>query len=155
GPAPRAYRMWTVLRVPLALAALAVAYHGQRLLEGRLQITRGTLWFVAAAVILIIADLRRDRSPASAPDGAATAQSAWLWWGLLAVAFGLGCFYRFYELTSAPWGVWFDEAQNGLVAQRILDDPNYRPVFIGEWSQLPALFFYVWAAFIKVFGLNI
>ena len=147
--------MWTVLRVLLALAALAVAYQGQMLLEGRVQISDGTLWFVAAAIMLIVADLRRRPSSSTAPAVAATGESSVAWWGLLAVAFSLGFFYRLYQLNSAPWGVWFDEAQNGLVAQRILNDPNYRPVFIGDWSQLPALFFYVFAVSIKFLGLNI
>jgi len=30
-------------------------------------------------------------------------------------------------------------------ARRILEDPGYRPVFIGDATQLPALFFYLFA----------
>jgi uncharacterized membrane protein len=153
--------MWAVLRVLLALAALGVAYHGQMLLEGRVFISQGALYFAVAAVMLIASDLRWTRSGATEPPaGAAPHRSTLAWWVLLLVAFGLGCFYRFHQLgvigdTVAPWGVWFDEAQNGLVAQRILNDPSYRPVFIGDLSQLPALFFYVFAVFIKLFGANI
>jgi 4-amino-4-deoxy-L-arabinose transferase-like glycosyltransferase len=150
--------MWAVLRVVLALAALGVAYHGQMLLEGRTFINQGALYFAAAAVMLIASAIRRP--VAEPPAGAAAHRGTLAWWALLVVAFGLGCFYRLHQLgligdTVAPWGVWFDEAQNGLVAQRILNDPSYRPVFIGDLSQLPALFFYVFAAFIKVFGANI
>jgi hypothetical protein len=149
--------MLAVLRVLLGLAALGVAYNGQLLLEGRLRIEQGAYYFLAAAAMLIIADLRR---PASSPsseqvDASAARRSTLAWWALLLIAFGLGCFYRFHQLNSAPWGVWFDEAQNGLVAERILHDPHYRPVFIGDLSQLPALFFYVFAVSIKFFGANI
>ncbi len=152
--------MWALLRVLLALAALGVAYRGQMLLEGRLQINEGGLYFVAAAALLIAADLRRSRPSAFAPQEASAAAPASRWgstgcWALLLVAFGLGCFYRLYQIDSAPWGVWFDEAQNGLVAQRILNEPSYRPVFVSELSQLPALFFYAFAASIKLFGLNV
>jgi len=153
--------MLALLRVLLALGALGVAYHGQMLLEGRAYISLGALYFAAAALMLIVADLRWPRPRTTEPPaGGAARRSTLAWWALLLVAFGLGCFYRFYQLgvfgdTVAPWGVWFDEAQNGLVAQRILNDPTYRPVFIGELSQLPALFFYVFAVFMKFFGANI
>lgn len=148
--------MWVVLRALLALAALGVAYHGQMLLEARQYINQGTLYFVAGAALLIAADLRRSRPRATERAGVPPARgSDWAWWGLLLVAFGLGCFYRFHQLGSAPEGVWFDEAQNGLVAQRILNEPSYRPVFIGDLSQLPALFFYVYAVSIKFLGANI
>jgi 4-amino-4-deoxy-L-arabinose transferase-like glycosyltransferase len=148
--------MWVLLRMLLALGALGVAYHAQMLLEGRRFIEEGALYFVAAASLLIAADLRWPR--VRAPDDRQASASRWgkmAWWGLLLVAFGVGCFYRVYQLDSAPWGVWFDEAQNGLVAQHILNDPNYRPAFVGDLSQLPALFFYVWAVSIKFLGANI
>lgn len=68
---------------------------------------------------------------------------------------GLGTTVRLYELRSLPFGVWFDEAQNILVATRILKDPSYRPVFVPDLSQLPALPFYYYAAFIKMLGSEI
>jgi dolichyl-phosphate-mannose-protein mannosyltransferase/PA14 domain-containing protein len=147
--------MWVVLRALLALGALGVAYHGEMLLEGRQRIEEGVLYFVAAATLLIAADLRRARANSAAPPPPASRRDRVGWWVLLLVVFGLGCFYRVYQLASAPWGVWFDEAQNGIVAQRILNDPQYRPVFVGDASQLPALFFYVYAVSIKFFGANI
>ncbi len=70
----------------------------------------------------------------------------------LAAVVVLGTSFRLYELQSLPFGVWFDEAQNILVAKRILSDPSYRPVFVPDLSQLPALPFYYYAAFIKVLG---
>ena len=74
------------------------------------------------------------------------------WWLLLAVAIGVGIAFRLHLIGSQPLGVWFDEAQNGLVARRILEDPSFRPVFIGEATQLPALFFYVFALALKLIG---
>src|SRR5512135_2140112 len=99
--------MWAALRVLVALAALAVAYRGEILLEGRVYITHGALYFGVAAIMLIAADLRRTRTPEPAETVRARGSSL-AWWGLLAVAFGIGCFYRLHEITSAPWGVWFD-----------------------------------------------
>lgn len=154
------------LRVLLALAALYGAYRGQLLL-GRARFTEGLVYFVIAAGVLILAQLRRP-SP-RAEDGQTALPPASLyarlqagvplttlgWWALVLASIGVGLFFRFYQLDSQPWGVWFDEAQNGLVAQRILTDPHYRPVFIGNLSQLPALFFYAFAVSIKFLGLNI
>ena len=148
--------MWALFRVLIALAALGVAYHGEMLLEGRDQIAHGTLYFVGGAALLVAADIGRRRSRTAAPAATpASGESSLAWWGLLVLAFGVGCFFRLYQIDSAPWGVWFDEAQNGIVAKRILTDPNYRPVFIGDLSQLPALFFYVFAISIKFLGANI
>ena len=148
--------MLAVVRVLLALAALGVAYRGQLLLEGRLYINNGVLYFVAAAIMLIAADLGRSKPRAAEPTAAPQrSDNSIAWWVLLLLAFGVGCFYRLHQIQSAPWGVWFDEAQNGLVAQRILNDPNYRPVFVGDLSQLPALFFYVFALSIKFLGADV
>ena len=61
---------------------------------------------------------------------------------------------RVYQLDSVPAGTWFDEAQNGLEALRMLRDPSYRPVYIPELTQLPALFFYGIALSFHFFGVS-
>lgn len=48
--------------------------------------------------------------------------------GLIAV-FGLALFMRFFNFTQQPFGIWFDEAEAGLAARRIVADPDYRPRF--------------------------
>lgn len=60
--------------------------------------------------------------------------------------------FRLHRIESQPYGVWFDEAENTLVTLRILDEPGYRPVFVTEASQMPALTFYAFAPFVKLFG---
>jgi 4-amino-4-deoxy-L-arabinose transferase-like glycosyltransferase len=155
----------------LALAAFYAAYKGVLLLEGRLHISRGIVYLVVAAAMLVVAGWRhpviaaaRDEpppppGPAGLPTGRKALARRWLtsfpalgWWGLLLAAIGLGFAFRLYQIGSLPFGVWFDEAQNGLVARQILDDSSYRPVFVGGLTQLPALFFYVFAAAIKLIG---
>ncbi|PWB74655.1 MAG: hypothetical protein C3F15_07470 [Holophagae bacterium] len=71
---------------------------------------------------------------------------------LLAAAIGVGIAFRLYQIGSLPFGVWFDEAENGRVARRILEDTSFRPVFAGEATQLLALFFYVSALALKFIG---
>ncbi|TAK32112.1 MAG: hypothetical protein EPO21_15925 [Chloroflexota bacterium] len=71
---------------------------------------------------------------------------------LLGVILLVALLARALNLGNMPPGLWFDEAQNGIEARRILEDPSYRPTFIPGLSQLPALFFYVMAFFIRIFG---
>jgi hypothetical protein len=42
---------------------------------------------------------------------------------------GLALFMRLYHFTEQPFGVWYDEAEAGLEARRILQDESHRPVF--------------------------
>ena len=73
------------------------------------------------------------------------------WFGL-ALVLALGASFRLHHITTTPYGVWFDEAQNALEAQRILSEPGYRPVFVAGWSQMPALAFYYYVPFLKLLG---
>ena len=161
------------LRLAGALAAFFAAYRGVQLLYHNAHITRGEVYFIASALILGIATwgLAPSAAPvAPAQDGAAAgerAPSRWralaraaapdlpaaIWWLLLLCALGLAFAFRLYLIAEKPAGVWFDEAQNGLLARRILD--GYRPIFIGDLTQLPALFFYVFAGSVKVLGQSV
>ena len=42
----------------------------------------------------------------------------------------VGLFLRLYDLPDFPFGTWYDEADFALQAQRILQEPTYRPLFI-------------------------
>ena len=68
---------------------------------------------------------------------------------LAAVVVAAGC-VRFIGLDHIPPGGFFDEVQNHMVAEGILQGD--RPVFIAEWTKMPALFFYVLAGAIAVAG---
>jgi 4-amino-4-deoxy-L-arabinose transferase-like glycosyltransferase len=159
------------LRVVVVLAAFYTAYEGVHLLEDRAHISRGIAYFAVACIMLVAAGWGYH-APSAREDGgrrqprpAEKEAGLWLrvrgrvvsvpalgWWGLLIAAIGLGFAFRLYEIGSVPFGVWFDEAQNGIVARQILDDSSYRPVFVGGLTQLPALFFYVFAAGVKFVG---
>jgi 4-amino-4-deoxy-L-arabinose transferase-like glycosyltransferase len=49
--------------------------------------------------------------------------------GSLLAILVLGAGVRYSGLDALPFGTWYDEAENGLVAVRLLEDPNYRPVY--------------------------
>lgn len=42
----------------------------------------------------------------------------------------IGLFLRVHQLSEFPAGTWYDEATAGLEAQRILSDPDYRPLYV-------------------------
>lgn len=68
--------------------------------------------------------------------------------GVTAVALLL----RFWELDGQPAGLWRDESRHGLQALLIWSDPTYRPVYVVEGADLPALLFYLMAPVVGLLG---
>ena len=148
-------------RLVLWAVAFVVAYQGQMVLEDRGSLGRALVYMVVATVFIVAATLgwhprRREAASEGPGAGRARAYPRVLWQGvasfwLLAVALGLGLSFRLYLLTKEPFGIWFDEAQNGLIARDILHG-HFPPVFIGGFSFLPSLYFYVLAGASKLMG---
>ena len=72
---------------------------------------------------------------------------------LIAILIIAAC-VRLYDLDSLPFGVWYDEAVNGLEAQRILDDPSYQPIYM-QPTNSPAHFMLLISFSFKLFGIGI
>lgn len=71
----------------------------------------------------------------------------------LGAAFVVALTLRTYRLGDLPFGMWYDEAFNGLEVQKILSDPNYRPLVGGGPTQgLPAMFWYFMVPLFKIIG---
>jgi hypothetical protein len=66
---------------------------------------------------------------------------------ILVLAGGL----RLYKLGTEPFGCWWDEANNGIVAQSLVAAGADRPVYSSE-TQLPTHFFYLVGLFFRIFG---
>ena len=66
----------------------------------------------------------------------------------------VAAFVRLYDLDSLPFGVWYDEADNGLWALRIIEDSDYRPLYVAS-TNLPAHFLYLVALSFKFCGVNV
>jgi hypothetical protein len=72
--------------------------------------------------------------------------------GLLALALLL----RLPDLGDTPPGLWFDEAEEGLVAQRLLEGGAIHQTFVpSQYTQMGALYFYVLGAVIEIAGASI
>jgi 4-amino-4-deoxy-L-arabinose transferase-like glycosyltransferase len=71
---------------------------------------------------------------------------------LLLGVVGAALALRLYNLGEQPAGLWRDESRHGLQALRIWSDPEYRPVYVVEGADLPALLFYLMAPVVGIFG---
>jgi hypothetical protein len=73
--------------------------------------------------------------------------------GILLAAISLFAFaLRLFELDVLPLGLWRDEARHGLLALQIWNDPGFRPVYVVEGADLPALLFYLMAPVLGTLG---
>lgn len=69
----------------------------------------------------------------------------------LVVIVGLGAFFRFYEITEIPLGLYPDEAMNGSNAMEALETGQFK-VFYPENNGREGLFINIQALSIKIFG---
>jgi len=73
---------------------------------------------------------------------------------LLAVICAIGAFLRFYQLQSIPFGLFFDEATNGLDAVRVIQYRVYPVYFEANYGR-GALFIYLLALSFKWLGASV
>jgi hypothetical protein len=67
--------------------------------------------------------------------------------------FALALLLRLINLDSLPAGLWFDEAQNGIVAQRLLSPNGAHVTYIGDlYTQMGMLDLYFTGTVINIFG---
>jgi 4-amino-4-deoxy-L-arabinose transferase-like glycosyltransferase len=62
--------------------------------------------------------------------------------------------FRLYQFDSLPRGVWYDEAESGLQALRILAPGDYWPIFDGATAGA-AHFLYLVAGSFELFGVSV
>ena len=150
-------RYETAWRIALWAIAFALAWRAQMLLEDETSGWQALFLLIAACVVMGVAcwgGPRADEAEtteAAAGGVLARVRALALPLTVLAGAVVLGFAYRLHDLDSRPIGIWFDEAQNGLIARQILDG-DYPPTFIGGSTQLPSAFFYIYALAAKVMG---
>lgn len=114
--------LWLIL---LAAAGSVLTFH----FFGRQETYPQGWWLYLASLGLLVAGvILLTQRPAldPAPTGPLTGRQVTL--GLLLII-GLALFMRLYNFYSQPFGIWYDEAEAGLQARRMLLDPYYRPVF--------------------------
>ncbi len=65
----------------------------------------------------------------------------------------IAAFMRLYRFDQIPFGLWYDEADNGLSALSILNQSDYLPVFVKS-TNLPAHFLYLIAFSFRILGVS-
>jgi len=98
-----------------------VAYFDQVNYIGQGNFAPGLIIIVAVAALLILV-ARQDTTPVGV-DSSPSSEKV-----ILVLILVAGAAMRLWNLASTPEGVWFDEAQNGLVANQILTVASYKPV---------------------------
>ena len=97
----------------------------------------------AAAAECASSDAHEDQTPAHLRMRTPPLdKSAWMIAGALFAIVLLAAFFRLYRFDVLPFGVWYDEAEYGLQALRILENPQFRPVFEGAING-PAHYLYL------------
>lgn len=144
---PREYRRRAHAAVGV-IGALGLAYLAQTFFLRRADLRAGLILVAVASVLMLRSVGGAEKLPEPLLG---RGQFLTLMTAILFVAAAT----RFWDLAAIPQGVWFDEAENGLVATRILRDPAFHPIFIGDLTQLPSLFFYYLAGWIALLGSNI
>lgn len=102
-------------------------------------------WYLASVALFILATGLLDVNQPAPREN----QPPWKRGELatLVLVFAVAAFLRLYRFQDLPFGTWYDEADNGLEALRILNDSRYRPVYVpainsvGHYLYLIALSF--------------
>ena len=126
-----------------------------------------TAWwlFLASLVVLVGGVASSQRVPVDGPVravrdrlqalGQAVLRRLLSWQGLeialLLGIVGLASALRFLRFDSLPEGIWYDEAEYGLLVRRILSDDSFRPIYAPLGNLASPYLFFIAASF-KLFG---
>ena len=120
-----------------------------------------TAWLLHLAAIgaglgsvALFTNTRLNSLPDPYPDDPAARMPTWLVAFLLLLICATGLYLRLFRFNDLPFGVWYDEAENGLQALRLLADPNFRPVYANS-THAPAHYIYLIAAAFELFGVSV
>jgi hypothetical protein len=113
--------------------------------------TFGWLPYLGSTVLFIIAlYVLVPYRPISPAAGRLTVVTIAL--GLLILV--LGIFMRIYRLEVQPFGIWNDEVDIGMIANRIISNPDFRPYIVPD-NQTPLHFFGLVAFSFQLLGSSI
>lgn len=142
---------WRVLPGLLAISAGGLALRAfQRDLELP---TQSAWWLYIGSVILMVLFAWLLDWRATPVKDTAHFPVGWqvlAWVIILATAF----FLRLWRFDELPFGIWYDEAENGLQALRILEGEKFWPIFVGS-IHAPAHYLYLIVLAFDFFGISI
>ncbi len=137
-------------RLALALVAFAGLLALLALTRFPSEPTPPSAWllYMGSLVLFIVAAFLADRGQGETPG-----ERRWspIELGLLLLIIAVAALLRLWDLNSLPFGTWYDEAQNGLEALQILEDPIYRPVYAPRVNST-GHYLYLLAMSLRLFG---
>ncbi len=148
---------WSLLwRFVPGLLALGLTWLALRTFQQDIERPALSAWWLHIAsviLILLFAQLLdwRAQKPI-APDKSTGS----VWWqvGAWIVILAVALFFRLWRFDELPFGIWYDEAENGLQALRILEAENFWPIFVGS-IHAPAHYLYLIALFFHYFDVSV
>ncbi len=136
---------WVAPRPTVGWAGMALALISLLALRAGLPAALGMAGLLVGAWAGLT--LANPSPPTSRPQEERGVDLLWLM-----IIVGLALFLRLYDLGGQPAGLWRDESRHGLQALQIWSDPTYRPVYVAEGADLPALLFYLMAPVVGGLG---
>lgn len=108
---------------------------------------------LAALVGAVLLDYGLQLSSSANPSDGSELPGRWcsLWLALILAA---AVIFRLWRFADLPFGVWYDEAEHGLQALRILESAQFRPIFEGAITG-PAHYLYLVAVAFEWFGVSV
>lgn len=138
---------WTLLwRILPGLGAIGLAYLALRRFEAAIEKPPLSAWgfHVGSILLFLLFALLLDWG-APKSNEAEPAPRRWFSPGQLtavAIIIAVALFMRLWRFDELPFGTWYDEAENGLQAMRILNEESFWPLFVGS-IHAPAHYLYL------------
>ncbi|HJX37195.1 MAG TPA: glycosyltransferase family 39 protein, partial [Anaerolineae bacterium] len=125
---PRGRRPRALLCLGMALLCLggAIGLSSLRLFSTPLGGVQPWLWYLIAALVFLLGAVILDVGQGGVPGEERWSGSQLC---LLLAIVVLAALVRTWDLDRLPFGTWYDEAENGLTALRVLEEPAYKPVY--------------------------
>lgn len=141
---------WSLLwRMLPALAAIGMAYFSLRQFQAAIERPPLSAWWLhigSILLFLLFAGLLDwgKAATAAAEEPSEPTEEGWTWWqvGAVILIAIVAIFMRQWRFDELPFGTWYDEAENGLQALRILNNDGFYPLFVGS-IHAPAHYLYL------------
>lgn len=108
--------------------------------------------YVVSLISLGVAVAAWEHPGRTPPERAAAHKKRWLEPAAVGVLFVVALAVRLVGLGRVPHGLWFDEAENGLVALGLAKAHALHAVFISQATEMGAIYFYVLGGVLRVLG---
>ena len=149
---------WSLLwRVLPGFGAVGLAYLAIQGFKADVEKPTLQTWglHIGSILLFLLFAALLDRGRAEKTQGEQPPQGRFSAWQIVAVfvIIGVALFMRLWRFDQLPFGTWYDEAENGLQALRILNEEGFWPLFVGS-IHAPAHYLYLIAFVFHYFEIS-